>query len=120
MENNDQYENFETKAIRTSIEQTPNREHSTPLYLSSSFTFDSAEQANALFMEEIQGNIYSRYSNPNTTDFIQKMCALEGTEDGFATATGMAAMFSSMAPFLKSGDHVLAARSLFLSTHQIL
>jgi O-succinylhomoserine sulfhydrylase len=120
MENNEQYKNFETKAIRTSVEKTPNREHSTPLYLTSSFTFDSAEQANALFMEELQGNIYSRYSNPNTTDFIEKMCALEGTEDGFATATGMAAMFSSMAPFLKSGDHVLASRSLFLSTHQIL
>ncbi|HYG37097.1 MAG TPA: aminotransferase class I/II-fold pyridoxal phosphate-dependent enzyme [Cytophagales bacterium] len=114
------YENFETKAVRTTVEQTPFREHSTPLFMTSSFTFDSAEQANALFMEELKGNIYSRYSNPNTTDFIQKMCALEGTEDGFACASGMSAMFSSMAPFLKSGDHVLASRSLFLSTHQIL
>jgi O-succinylhomoserine sulfhydrylase len=114
------YGNFETKAIRTNIERSSNREHSTPLYLSSSFTFESAEQANALFMEEVQGNIYSRYSNPNTTEFIEKMCALEGTEDGFACATGMSAMFSSMAPFLNAGDHVLASRSVFLSTHQIL
>lgn len=116
----EKYENFETNAVRTTIDKSPNREHATPLYLSSSFTFESAEQANALFMEEMQGNIYSRYSNPNTSEFIAKMCALEGTEDGFATASGMAAMFSSMAPFLKSGDHVLASRSLFLSTHQIL
>jgi len=110
---------FETQAIRIQEERTK-REHSVPLYLTSSFTFDSAEQARALFSEEEQGNIYSRFSNPNTNEFITKMCALEGAEDGFATATGMAAVFSSLAGLLQSGDHIVAARAVFGSTHQIL
>ena len=112
--------NFETDAIRTQHERTPFREHSTPLFLTSSFVFDDAEQARALFADEIQGNIYTRFSNPNTNEFIDKLCLLEGTEAGIATASGMAAMFISMASLLKSGDHVLASRSIFGSTHQIL
>ena len=110
----------ETGAIRWQAERTPFREHSVPLYLTSSFVFDDAEQARAMFADEIPGNIYSRYSNPNTNEFIEKMCRLEGTEEGIATASGMAAMYCSMAALLKSGDHVLACRSVFGSTHQIL
>ena len=112
--------NFETQAIRTQAEQTQFREHSVPIYLTSSFTFEDGDQAKALFADEIEGNIYSRFSNPNNTEFINKLCLLEGAEDGLATATGMAAMFVSMAALLKSGDHILASRSLFGSTHQIL
>lgn len=112
--------NFNTEAVRTQHERTSFREHSVPLYLTSSFVFDDAEQARAMFADEIQGNIYSRYSNPNTNEFIEKLCRLEGAEDGIATASGMAAMYSSMAALLKSGDHVLACRSVFGSTHQIL
>jgi len=112
--------NFETDAIRTQSERTPFREHSVPLYLTSSFVFEDAEQARALFADEMSGNIYTRFSNPNNTEFIQKLCLLEGTEDGIATASGMAAMYISMASLLKSGDHVLASRSVFGSTHQIL
>lgn len=112
--------NFETDAIRAQSERTPYREHSVPLYLTSSFVFDDAEQARALFADEIPGNIYTRFSNPNNTELIQKLCLLEGTEDGIATASGMAAMYISMASLLKSGDHVLASRSVFGSTHQIL
>lgn len=111
---------FETDAIRNQHERTEFREHSVPLYLTSSFVFEDAEQARAMFADEIPGNIYSRYSNPNTDEFIQKLCVLEGTEDGIATASGMAAMYCSMAALLKSGDHVLACRSVFGSTHQIL
>lgn len=110
----------ETDAIRTQAERTPFREHSVPLYLTSSFVFDDAEQARAMFADEIPGNIYSRYSNPNTNEFVEKMCKLEGTEEGIGTASGMAAMYCSMAALLKSGDHVLACRSIFGSTHQIL
>ena len=110
----------ETAAIRIQANRTENREHAVPLYLTSSYVFESAEQARALFAEEIQGNIYSRYSNPNTSELIEKLCELEGTEDGIATATGMAAMYASMAALLRSGDHVLACRSVFGSTHQIL
>jgi O-succinylhomoserine sulfhydrylase len=116
----EQKRSFETEAIRTQHERTSFREHSVPLYLTSSFVFDDAEQARAMFADEIPGNIYSRYSNPNTNEFITKLCQMEGTEDGIATASGMAAMYSSMAALLKSGDHVLACRSVFGSTHQIL
>ncbi len=109
----------ETDAIRIQAERSDFREHSVPLYLTSSFVFDDAEQARALFADEAQGNIYTRFSNPNTSEFIQKLCLLEGTEDGIATASGMAAMYISMASLLKTGDHVLASRSVFGSTHQI-
>ncbi len=112
--------NFETNAIRSQHERSQHREHSVPLYLTSSFVFEDAEQARALFADELQGNIYTRFSNPNSTEFIDKLCLLEGTEDGIATASGMAAMYISMAGLLKSGDHVLASRSVFGSTHQIL
>lgn len=111
---------FETDAVRQQHERTQFREHSVPLYLTSSFVFDDAEQARAMFADEIAGNIYSRYSNPNTNEFIEKLCQMEGAEDGIATASGMAAMFCSMTALLKSGDHVLACRSVFGSTHQIL
>ncbi|MEL6557454.1 MAG: PLP-dependent transferase [Bacteroidota bacterium] len=110
---------FETQAIRT---QSPNgqfREHSTPVYMTSSFTFEDAEHARALFNDEAEGNIYTRFSNPNNNEFIEKLCLLEGAEDGISTASGMAAMFSSMAALLKAGDHILASRSVFGSTHQL-
>ena len=111
---------FETDAIRINASKSNQREHSAPLYLTSSFTFDSAEEARAMFAEEIPGNIYSRYANPNSTELIEKVCAAEGTEDGIATSSGMAAMFGSMASLLQQGDHILASRSLFGSTHQLL
>jgi O-succinylhomoserine sulfhydrylase len=110
---------FETIAIRQRMEKHE-REHSSPLYPTSSFTYESAEQARALFADEEKGNMYSRFSNPNTDEFIQKMAALEGTEDGFATASGMAAVFASIVSLLQQGDHIVAARALFGSTHQTL
>ena len=109
----------ETLAIRTQTARGAEREHSTPLFLTSSFVFDDAEQARALFAEEEQGNIYSRYSNPNTDEFVRKMALLEGADDGIAFSSGMAAVFGSMAAYLKSGDHVVASRALFGSTHQL-
>ncbi len=111
---------FETDAIRIQTPTTGEREHSTPLYMTSSFVFESAEQARALFANEIEGNVYSRYSNPNTDEFIEKICRLEGASSGVATASGMAGIFSSLAALLQQGDHILASRSLFGSTHQIL
>jgi O-succinylhomoserine sulfhydrylase len=110
----------ETLAVRTQAPRGPEREHSVPLFLTSSFVFDSAEQARALFAEEEQGNVYSRYSNPNSDELVRKLCALEGAETGFATASGMSAVFASFAALLSSGDHILAARALFGSTHQLL
>ena len=110
---------FETTAIRTQAPMSQEREHSVPLYLTSSFRFDDAEHARALFAEEVSGNIYSRYSNPNTDEFVRKLCLLEGGEEGIATATGMSAVFTAIASRVSSGDHVLASRALFGSTHQI-
>ena len=114
-----EFKHTETKAIRTKNGKASYREHCAPIYMTSSFTFDDAEQARALFADEIEGNIYTRFSNPNNSEFVEKLCMLEETEDGVATASGMAAMFSSMAAILNSGDHVLASRSVFGSTHQI-
>lgn len=112
--------NVETQAIRTQSERSQFNEHSTPLHLTSSFVFDDAEQMRAMFSDEIDGNIYSRYSNPNTTELIEKICLMEGAEAGWATATGMAAVFTSLAALLNQGDHVLACRSIFGSSHAVL
>ncbi|WP_462247488.1 trans-sulfuration enzyme family protein [Ekhidna sp.] len=111
--------NFETEAIRVQLDNALHREHSVPLFMTSSFTFADAEEARAMFNDEISGNIYSRYSNPNTDEFITKLCRLEGAEDGISTATGMSAMFTSIAALLNQGDHVLASRAIFGSTHQL-
>jgi len=110
---------FDTLAIRTQAPMTPEHEHSVPLYLTSSFRFDDAEHARALFSEEVSGNVYSRYANPNTDEFVRKLCLLEGAEDGLATASGMSATFTAIAARVSSGDHIVAARPLFGSTHQI-
>lgn len=114
------YMKEESRLIRTQADRSSHREHSVPLYLTSSFIFDDAEQGRAIFAEEISGNVYSRYSNPNTTEFISKICELEGAEAGLAFSSGMAAVFASFAGLLKSGDHIVAFRSVFGSTHQLL
>ena len=110
----------QTKAIRIQADRSHNREHSVPLYLTSSFTFKDAEEGRAIFAEEKVGNIYSRYMNPNVDEFVAKMVMLENAEDGLAFSTGMAAIFASMAGLLKAGDHVVASNALFGSCIQIL
>ena len=99
---------FETNAIRTQLERSQNLEHSVPMYLTSSFVFEDAEDMRASFAEEKERNIYSRYSNPNSTEFIDKVCQMEGAEAGFAFASGMAAVFSTFGALLESGDHILS------------
>jgi len=110
----------QSKLIHTQIPPSHMRENSSPIYLNSSFTFDDAEQGRALFADEMEGNIYSRYSNPNTSELIERVCLLEKAEDGFAFSSGMAAVFASMGALVKSGDHILSSRSIFGSTHQLL
>ncbi len=110
---------FETNAIRTQLKRTENLEHSVPLYLTSSFVFEDAEDMRASFAEEKERNIYSRYSNPNTNEFVEKVCQMEEAEQGFAFASGMAAVFSTLAALLDSGDHVVSAASIFGSTHSL-
>ena len=109
-----------TEAIRIQIPRTGEGEHSTPLYLTSSFTFDEAETMRAAFADENDENIYSRFTNPNVDEFIKKMCVLEGAEAGYATATGMAAVFASMFALLKQGDHLICCSSVFGSTHTMV
>jgi O-succinylhomoserine sulfhydrylase len=111
---------FETKAIRIQTERSQHREHGTPIFPTSSFVFDDAEQMRSLFAGEETGNVYSRFTNPSVREFELKIAALEEVEDAFATATGMAAVFAVFMTFLKKGDHVLASRALFGSTYNLL
>lgn len=110
----------QSKLIRSQTTRSSNREHSVPLYLTSSFVFDDAEHGRAMFAEEVEGNVYSRYSNPNTAELINKIVEMEGAEAGLAFSSGMAAVFASIAGLLRSGDHIVAFRSVFGSTHQLL
>lgn len=106
----------ETLAIRAGRETSEYREHSQSLQLTSSFTFDSAAQAAAMFLGEIDGFTYSRFTNPTVAAFQQRLAAMEGAERAVATSTGMAAIQATMLTLLKGGDHIVSSRSLFGST----
>ncbi|GAA4515937.1 trans-sulfuration enzyme family protein [Sphingobacterium thermophilum] len=110
----------QSRIIREQAPRSATREHSVPLYLTSSFIFDSAEQGRAIFAEEEEGMVYSRYANPNTTEFINRVCTLEQAEAGLAFSSGMAAVFASFAAFIENGDHIVSSRAIFGSTHQLL
>jgi len=110
---------FDTKAIRIQIPRTQYQEHSAPIFLTSSFVFDSAEELRAAFNEETDDYVYSRYSNPNVDEFVNKVCVLEGADDGVAMASGMAAVYTTFMALLKSGDHVISCSSVFGATHTI-
>jgi O-succinylhomoserine sulfhydrylase len=109
----------ETFLIRNQMERSSFKEHSAPIYFNSSYVFDDAEHMRALFADEQDGYIYSRYSNPNVDELIEKMAFLEGTESGWATASGMAAVFTTFAAILKSGDEIVSCSSIFGSTHRL-
>lgn len=113
------YNSKETAAIRSELDKTGYGEHTTPLYLTSGFVFENAEDMRASFSEEKERNIYSRFTNPNTSEFVEKVCEMEEAEAGYAFATGMAAVFSTFAALLSSGDHIISARSIFGSTHTL-
>ena len=109
-----------TKVIRTQTSRTDEMEHSSPLFLTSSFCFDDAEDMRAAFADETDDNIYSRFSNPNVKEFVDRVCVLEGAEAGYATASGMSAVFASFMAFMKSGDHLLSCSAVFGSTHTVI
>jgi len=111
---------FETRAIRLQNEQTGEREHSVPIFPTSSFTFDNAEQMRAVFASEEEGNIYSRFTNPNCRELETKMASLEETEAAVALASGMSAVFGALMGHLQAGDHLICARAIFGSTYQVL
>ncbi len=110
----------QSKLIRARVEQTKNNEHASPLFLTSSFTFDNAEDMRAAFADETDANIYSRFSNPSVKEFVDRLCILENAEAGFATASGMSAVFGSFMALLKKGDHLISCNAVFGSTHTVI
>lgn len=109
-----------TKAIRIQLANKQEREHSNPIFMTSSFCYDDAEEMRAVFADEKEANIYSRFVNPNTKELEEKMAALEGTESAYALASGMAAIFATMMAFLKQGDTLLSCNAIFGSTHTVI
>ena len=111
---------FKTKAIREGYQPTQEQEHSAAIFLTSSFRFDSAEQAAKRFDDKDQGNIYSRFTNPSVDAFQDKLAALEGAEQCLATASGMSAIFATIMTLLKPGEHMVASRGMFGTTIVLL
>lgn len=111
-----QFSHFDTIALRTGHQRTAEGEHGEPIFLTSSFVYSSAADAAAHFSGEVQGNIYSRFTNPTVRMFEQRLAALEGGERCVATASGMAAILSVALAFLKAGDHVVCSRAVFGTT----
>ena len=107
---------FETLAIREGLKPGFEQEHSDPIYATSSFVFESAEQAAATFSGERDGNTYSRFSNPTVSVFEKRLAALEGGQEGVATSSGMAAILTLCLTVLRAGDHVICSRNVFGST----
>lgn len=99
---------------------TNEMEHSSPVFFTSSFTFDNAEDMRAAFADETDDNIYSRFSNPGVKEFQDRVCALEGAEAAYATSSGMSAVFASFMAVLKQGDHMVSYNAIFGSTHTII
>jgi len=111
---------FETKAIREGYKSSQEQEHSAAIFLTSSFTFDSAEQAAQRFAKEEKGNVYSRFTNPTVDAFQDKLASLEGAESCLATASGMSAIFATIMTLSKPGDHIVASRGMFGTTTVLL
>ncbi|HJM92028.1 MAG: O-succinylhomoserine sulfhydrylase [Alphaproteobacteria bacterium] len=109
-----------TRAVRAGLDRSPHGETSEALFLNSGFVYDNAEQAEARFLGDDEGFIYSRYGNPTVSMFEERLAQIDGSEACFATASGMAAVFAALLCQLQSGDHVVASRALFGSCHYIL
>ena len=107
---------FGTRAVRGGQARTPEGEHNDPLFLTSSFVFDSAEQASLRFTDQEAGNVYSRFTNPTVRTFEQRLALLEGGRHCVATASGMSAIMTLCLTTLSAGDHIVASRSLFGAT----
>jgi O-succinylhomoserine sulfhydrylase len=107
---------IETLAVRAGQVRTPEGEHSEAIFPTSSFVFESAQQAAKRFSGEEKGNIYSRFTNPTVRNFEERLAAMEGAERCIATASGMSAIFSICLAHLKAGDHVLCSQQVFGTT----
>jgi O-succinylhomoserine sulfhydrylase len=116
MSNSNQEKGFATRAVRAGQIRTAENEHAEPIFPTSSYVFDSAEQAAARFNGDEEGNIYSRFTNPTVRTFEQRLASLEDGEVAVATASGMAAILSTFMGLLSAGDHVVSSRSIFGTT----
>lgn len=108
---------FETLAVRAGQVRTPECEHSEAIFPTSSYVFNSAAEAAARFSGDVEGNVYSRYTNPTVRTFEERLAALEAGEACAATASGMAAIYAVCMAHLKTGDHLISSRSVFGSTN---
>jgi len=104
---------FDTRAVRAGQHRTNEGENSEPIFLTSSYVFESAAAAAARFSGAEPGNIYSRFTNPTVRAFEERLAALEGGERCVATASGMVAILSTCLALLKSGDHIVSSRNIF-------
>jgi O-succinylhomoserine sulfhydrylase len=120
MKNKDKSYQQDTNAIRGGYEPTHENEHSEALFLTSSYVFDNAEMAAKSFSNEIEGNVYSRYTNPTVRSFEQRLAMLEDGEQAVATSSGMAATLAVIMSLLKSGDHIICSRDVFGSTRVLM
>ncbi len=111
---------FQTKSVREGHEPTNEQEHSAAIFLTSSYRFNSAEEAAKRFDKKEEGNVYSRFTNPTVDAFQNKLAALEGAEKCQATATGMSAIFATIMTILRPGEHMVASRCMFGTTIVLL
>lgn len=114
------YMEFETKAIRLQLKKTEHQEHASPIFMTSSFTFENVEEMQEAFSGTKKSNIYSRFTNPSVKEFEDKIACLENTDAAIATSTGMAAVFASFIALLKNGDHIVSSKAVFGSSYQVL
>lgn len=116
MTTHNQDKGFATRAVRAGQHRTHEQEHAEPIFPTSSYVFDSAEQAAARFGGEEEGNIYSRFTNPTVRTFEQRLASLECAESAVATSSGMSAILSTFMALLSAGDHIVCSRSVFGTT----
>ena len=120
MKNKDKLFLQDTNAIRGGYEPTHENEHSEALFLTSSYVFESAEMAAKSFSNEIEANVYSRYTNPTVRSFEQRLALMEEAEQAVATSSGMAASLAVIMALLEAGDHILCSRDVFGSTRILM
>lgn len=118
--NDDNHYRPDTLAVRAGQRRSAEREHSEALFLTSSYVFDDAASAAAHFANEVEGNVYSRYTNPTVRNFEERLAALEGAEKAVATSSGMAAILAIVMGHLQQGDQIICSRDVFGSTHVLL
>lgn len=118
VENWDEFD-VQTIAVRAGYDQTPEQENSEAIFPTSSFRYESAQQAADRFSGKDAGNVYSRYTNPTVRAFEQRLALMEGGEACVGTASGMAAILSTFMAICEAGDHIISSQSIFGTTKML-